>query len=52
MIQIVILISFVYVLYHYGLMTAMIFFGGSVFGFAILYTILELMAHPEKYMKK
>lgn len=49
--QIILLIGFVYVLYYYGLMWALCFFAGSVIFLAVTLTILEIMVNPKKYMK-
>lgn len=51
LIQIIVLIGFVYVLYYYGLMWALCFFAGGVISLATTLTILEFMVNPKKYMK-
>jgi len=51
MIQVIIIIVFCYVLYHYGLLAAMAFFAVSFLMLSIFLGIVAVINNPKKFMK-
>lgn len=51
MIQVIIIIGFCYVLYHYGLFAAMAFFAASFIALSIFLGVVAVINNPKKFMK-